>query len=194
MQQLLADWWQQARDIVTQPHTFLEDADIHDLKGGFRFAGISIAVFSVLAAAAQTIIQLATAPVGTTSALVKLVAWFLMIAGFSSFVQFIAQTGIYQFLLKFGTGGVEKTSSAVAYSTAVLGVLGWIPIVNMVAFIYQFYIQYRGIREFHDTSIKKAVLVVVGGGLASIAVTLVLLFLVILLTSAVFNISLTLQA
>ncbi len=193
MKELLSEWWQQARNIIFEPRTFFEDADIHDLRDGFRFAGVSIAVFAVLAAAAQTIIQLATTSLGFTAGLATLVIWFLFISILSGAVQFITQVGIYHFLVKFGTHDIQKTNSAVAYSTAALGVLGWIPLINIAAFIYQFYLQYLGIREFHDASIKKAVLVVVGGGLASIAVTLVILFALILLTSAFLGVSLTLQ-
>ncbi|WP_265110180.1 YIP1 family protein [Halosolutus halophilus] len=55
----------------------------------------------------------------------------------------------------FGARGVARTLEAYAFPTVVRYGLWWIPLVNFVG-LYGFYLQIKGVAEFHDISTGKA--------------------------------------
>ena len=96
--------------------------------------------------------------------------------------------GIYQLLVRIAVGsenaGFEATFRVVAY-TSVLNLVGWIPIIGLLLSLYSLYLQVVGLREVHETTTGRAILVlvllVVGAILLSVLIGIVVAAILITL-------------
>lgn len=64
-------------------------------------------------------------------------------------------------LLVGGEGGIAQTLKACLYSTVPTLVLGWIPIINIIAAIWSIVLMILGIRELHKISTTRAIAAVI---------------------------------
>jgi hypothetical protein len=77
-------------------------------------------------------------------------------------ISLLVASGIYQLLVRLvvgrENGGFRATFRVMAYS-AVVSLVSWIPIVGLLAGFYGFYLQIVGLREVHETTTGRAILV-----------------------------------
>jgi hypothetical protein len=87
---------------------------------------------------------------------------FLVVIGI---VSLVVAAAIYQLvvglLLRRGNAGFRATFRVVAYTAGVTNLVGWIPILGLLVILYGLYLQIVGLREVHETTTGKAILVLV---------------------------------
>ncbi|MFP4116592.1 MAG: YIP1 family protein [Candidatus Aenigmatarchaeota archaeon] len=173
----LKEWAEQAKKIVLSPVDFYEDVE---QRGNYsypiKFAVTSGIVLSLLVFVSQEIQIMAgigTKPMPGVSVLESLF-YLLLVGVISGTLGLLLQSGfIHVFVKLFGFDGYQKTTEAVSYPTAINALFGWIPILNLLVFIYIIYAEARGIEKMHGMSTGKAA--------ASVILGTVLLGLVVVL-------------
>lgn len=179
------------RRVVLYPVDFFAGIPRREgLRNPFLFALICIVVGAVLTAVVDLIgVQSSfqsyegLLPLGLSSqSLAGFVAIIVMlvIMGVSSL---LVGAGICQLLVRVvvgrGNAGFGATFRVLAY-TAAVNLVGWIPILGLLLSLYSLYLQVVGLREVHETSLGKAILVlllfvgvwiVVGGVLGVILIS-----------------------
>ncbi len=82
-----------------------------------------------------------------------------------------------------GRKGLEQTLKAVMYSSTPIFVLGWIPIVGLLAALYALFLEILAVRELHQISTGRAVLAVLLPLLIFIILVVLALSLLLIVSS-----------
>lgn len=159
----LDEYWQQAKTVVFSPEEFFAGKDDRDVyQDAIVFAIVSSVIFALLNATASRI--MASAGIFMQPAQIPLLQQYIAALGTGALSGLIGPFiigGIYHLIvLLFGRKGYAKTFQVIAYTTAVNAFFGWIPFINLLAWLYGLYVTYLGIRELHNFSKGKAVAVV----------------------------------
>lgn len=85
--------------------------------------------------------------------------------------------GVY---LAGGKKGLNQTIKALVYTSTPSLLLGWIPVINIVAGMWSLVLNIIGIREFHEISTERAILAML------IPLTIILLLAAILIVAILF--------
>ena len=97
-------------------------------------------------------------------------------------------SGAFQhiFVLLFGgEGGIAQTLKAMMYSAVPVLVLGWIPIVNIIAAIWSVVLLILGIRELHQISTERSIATVLIPIIFAFLFAILLILLIVMSIAAV---------
>lgn len=118
---------------------------------------ISLAINFVV----SSIIGIALSALNPIFAMFGVVTYFLLIGAFIViiFAPFIGAAILHLFIKLFGgTSDYSATYKTVVYSSTPSMLFGWIPFINYVMYIYNFYLLWRGTSIMHKMSMGRAFL------------------------------------
>lgn len=113
------------------------------------------------------IIQIAVFPFGLLAFLalsrqgtLGMLTFVFMIGTILSIFLFFLLIGAYHLIIKFlgGAGSYIRTYQSFLYGTAPALLLGWFPLLNLLAYAYSIYVTIIGISRLHTISAKRATL------------------------------------
>jgi hypothetical protein len=167
---------EQVKGFLMNPVETFRDAKGDDLGEVLTYFAVILAINAVLSG------LLIMAGFNPTADLLGIEAETGIVAGITTIIQvfisgfiglFILALIIHLFVaLIIGGNGVEQTIKAMAYGATPSMLLGWIPVVNLIGFVWAVILYVIGIRELHDTTT----------GRAAIAVVLPVIIIVLLIT------------
>lgn len=88
-------------------------------------------------------------------------------------------------LVMGGRGGIIQTFKAVVYGLTPYYLLGWIPVVGLLAALWALIVEILGIRELHEMSTERAIVAWV---ISIVIIAIVLALLILVLGLAIFSI------
>ena len=150
------------------------DASRGDTLGdAFKYFIVILAIYAVLVAILVAVafslyagmfgtLGIPAMPVGAAAGPVVAVAFFVAAVAFGIIGVFISGLWIHIWVyLVGGRNGVEQTIKAVMYGETPSLILGWIPVINLIAGIWALVVGIIGVRQLHGLSTGQAVLAVV---------------------------------
>lgn len=146
------EWFQKSKKILLGPEDFYKEAERHDgYTYPMKFAVTSGIVVGVLAEIVNILTGLAkTSP--RASILSSIIGGII-----GGTLGLLLGAGlVHVFVRLFDGKDFQKTAEVVAYSTGINALIGWIPVVNLIAFIYGVYARIKGIEVFHEMDTDKA--------------------------------------
>jgi len=160
------------RRVVLHPADFFAGLPRREgLRNPFLFALICIAIGAVLTAGVDLIgvqsgfqsYEGLLGPLGLRSqSIAGFVATIVMFAVIG-ILGLLVGAGIYQVLVRVvvgrGNAGFRATFRVLAY-TAVLNLVAWIPILGLLLILYSLFLHVVGLREVHETTTGRAILVI----------------------------------
>jgi hypothetical protein len=160
------------RRVVLHPADFFAGLPRREgLRNPFLFALICIAIGAVLTAGVDLIgvqsgfqsYEGLLGPLGLRSqSIAGFVATIVMFAVIG-ILSLLVGAGIYQVLVRVvvgrGNAGFRATFRVLAY-TAVLNLVAWIPILGLLLILYSLFLHVVGLREVHETTTGRAILVI----------------------------------
>ena len=100
---------------------------------------------------------------------------FMIITFVSAFIGG-ATVHIFVYIMG-GRRGIAQTIKAIMYGSTPSLLFGWIPVINFLAMIWSLFAQIIGIRQLHELTTGKAILVVILPIIIAIALAAVALFI-----------------
>ncbi|WOF15347.1 YIP1 family protein [Methanoplanus sp. FWC-SCC4] len=193
---MLSDIYQKFKGIILNPIETFQSCHDEPLKTTIPYFIAIISVFSCLSGIVNMFI------VGVISFFypgmnLELIVIISLLTGLFSILYSIitAVIGLIVISLIFhvciyilgGRKGIEKTIKATIYSFTPFALIGWIPLVNIVAWIWLFVLEVIALREFHGVSTKRALLAVLIPVMLLIVVILlaILAYFIIIKTGSV---------
>ncbi len=149
MQEIIA----KTKKIIFSPKEFFKDLNEPKIKDAFVFAAFWSLVRAVLA-------FLISIPIASVFG--KSLSYPQVVLGFIAelIIGFVAAFLLYLWLRLFGgKGNYLKTYQLYVYSNTPNMLLGWLPIISIIAGIYGLYILIVGTREIHKIGNKKSILI-----------------------------------
>jgi hypothetical protein len=133
------------RAVITSPHEFFEHMPLH---GGLLEPIAFVCVVAVCAAIGAFL----RSSFNVNALMFEMLFWTVL-----SFVS----AGYMQLLGRGfgGTGNFEGTYRAFAYAMAP-GIFGWIPLVNLIAWLYMLYLVHLGLERAHGLPSNKTLMVI----------------------------------
>ncbi len=164
------EWAKAAKDVMTDPKGFYSRIEkkenyIYPIKFAAT-SGFVASLISFVFLHMQNLMGVEIEPVLLSPLGLVLFLIFGIVGGPLGLFANAAFTHL--FVIVFGFEGYQKTTEAFSYPTSISALLGWIPILNLVAFIYMLYVEARALESFHGMSTKLAAVAVVFGVLLPI--------------------------
>lgn len=164
------------KGFLMNPVETFRDAQGDDLGEVLTYFAVILAINAVLSG------LLIMAGFNPTAGLLGIEAETGIVAGITTIIQVFISGFIGLFILALiihlfvalivGGNGVGQTIKAMAYGATPSMLLGWIPYVNLIGFVWAVILYVIGIRELHDTTT----------GRAAVAVLLPVIIIVLLIT------------
>lgn len=154
------------KNVILSPSDFFEESEKKDIGSSAKFAASMGAILGSFYAFIG-LISMVVAPIeGVTvffqSQAMNVLIFIAMplVFAVSAVIGAFINAGLMHLVAYFaGLRGFDRTFAAYSYSLAT-SVAAWIPGVNLLAGLYGLYIQVVGIKELHNASTGKALLVV----------------------------------
>jgi hypothetical protein len=155
------------------------------LRNPFLFALICIVIGAVLNAVVglvgvQSSLQSSEGllgPLGLSSRSFAGFVAYIVVLVVIGIIALPVVAGIYQLLVRIAVGrenaGFSATFRVLSYA-AVVNLVSWIPIIGLLLSLYSLYLQVVGLREVHETTTGRAILVFVLFLVAVIAVSVLI--------------------
>ncbi len=187
---VLTEWFEKARDVVLSPSAFYSEMEPGDgFVAPVKFAAISLVISGLLTGVVNMVIPSSVMPqtlgasAGSTGITGVLTSALGSVVG-GVIGLFVVAAFIHIFVYLFGGRNYRDTFEVLSYATAVSAFLGWIPLVNILAWLYGIYVQAKGIESYHNLSFGKSLASVVlpGAIMLALAVAVIALWMSALTT------------
>ncbi len=163
-----------ARSVILSSEAFYESS--RDVRFPLVYAAASAVVGGMLLGGVSAVVDLTG--LSSVFSSVSLVVILASLFGYTSFLCHVVCT--HAVVSAFGERGLKRTVEALAYPTALLLSVGWIPVLNLIAIVYGFSMQAKGLQNRHRMSGFLASSAVVLGGVFGIISFIALSFIIVL--------------
>jgi hypothetical protein len=178
---MASDFIDKMKGFLFSPVETFQASRSEELGEAVRYYVILLAVYSILSGILIGIGLSALSSIpGIGGAVVPVGGLFLIIITFIAGLIGIFIAGIILHIFVYlvgGRNGLEQTLKAVMYASTPSLLLGWIPLIGIIAGIWAIVLEVLGIRELHNISTGRAVLAV----LLPIVIIVFLVFLAVFL-------------
>lgn len=178
---MASDFIDKMKGFLFSPVETFQASRSEELGEAVRYYVILLAFYSLLSGILIGIgLSVLSSIPGMGGAVVPVGGLFMIIIIFIAGLIGIFITGIILHIFVYlvgGRNGLEQTLKAVMYASTPSLLLGWIPLIGIIAAIWVIVLEVLGIRELHDISTGRAVLAV----LLPIVIVVLLVFLAVIL-------------
>lgn len=166
---MINDLIQKFKDITLNPIETFQKLRDEPLSTAFVYFLVIIAIYSVLSGIiGMVFVGLFSAMMpGMTPGLIAetslLMGIFSIVFGFIGAIIGLIVGSLILHLFVYilgGRKGLEQTIKAAIYSCTPLALIGWIPVVSIIAMIWSLVLEALAVRELHEISTARAVLAV----------------------------------
>ncbi|MBN2734378.1 MAG: YIP1 family protein [Methanomicrobiaceae archaeon] len=166
---MINEIFQKFKDITLNPvETFRKSRD-EELGTSFIYFLVVIAVYCILSGIVSMLfigIFSSFMPGMSTGMIAGSSIMFGIISIITSFIFSVIALIVGAVILHIfvyilgGRKGIEQTIKASIYSCTPLAILGWIPVVSLIAIVWSFILEALAVRELHEISTARAVIAV----------------------------------
>ncbi|MCK4796258.1 MAG: YIP1 family protein [Spirochaetes bacterium] len=156
------DFFETAKGLLMDPTNTFNDLEDDTLENAIKYYAVIVAVFPLL-----FVLFIATANYSTIRVRAgvfigdALVIFVMMLVGGlvgAFIIGVISQIGVY---ILGGKNGIKQTVKAVMYGLTPVLLLGWIPIIGIIAVLWSLVLEVIGIRQFQDITTGRAMIAVI---------------------------------
>ncbi|MDD3621874.1 MAG: Yip1 family protein [Methanofollis sp.] len=148
---------EKVRGFLTDPVKTYRDARTDDLGTALTYFGVLLAVnLALLCLLGIVGLGLMT---GAGTGLIIFVAIFSAVSGvFGTVILFVLAALVLHLFVRLliGGNGIEQTVKVLAYAATPALLLGWVPLVGILAWVWSLGLAIVGVRELHETSTGRA--------------------------------------
>jgi hypothetical protein len=154
------------KGFIIDPEESFRQSSADDLGEALMYFAVLLAINAVLSGIIS--MALGTVTTGIVTVIFDFISWIIGL--------FVTGIVVHIFVVLFiGGKGIEQTFKVMMYGATPALLLGWIPLVSIIAGLWSLVLYILGIRELHETTTgKAAAAVIVPFVLLLVAVTIIL--------------------